>query len=149
MVCVVVPVDSTDLFAEATAARQLHLAGEPVLPRKFAVAILLLRKLRRGKYWGGNHNKNYLWVDDLAKGRGVDEQFSDVVAEVANLMYLHGFLIAKYGGAGGHSKGQKYALNPDLRADIESACHEGNFAEIPLRRILLKDAAVVSARILD
>lgn len=79
--------DSTALWAIVNDARQRHVNGEPMLSRKFVAAVLIVRKLRSGNYWGGNA-KGYLWHYDLAKGRGVPEQFSDIASEVANDLLL-------------------------------------------------------------
>jgi hypothetical protein len=60
--------DAADLWTVLEEARGRFESGEPFLPREFVVAILIVRKLRKGNYWAGKE-KGYLWQDDLAKGR--------------------------------------------------------------------------------
>jgi hypothetical protein len=92
--------DFTELLELVEETRRRHQNDEPLLPRKFVVAVLICRKLRKGHYWAGN-DKGYFWSYDLAKGRGVDDRFSDVVPEVASLLLQHGILVFKT------SKGKK------------------------------------------
>jgi hypothetical protein len=126
--------DPTELWTIVEEARRRYDDGEPLLPRKFVAAVLIVRKLRHGHYWGGNA-KGYLWHHDLAKGRGVDERFADIVDEVANDLLLHDILIYKT------SQGsKKYALNPDRRAEIHAIADDGLFWNKRLERILLKDS---------
>jgi hypothetical protein len=33
--------------------------------------MLIVRKFYRHKYWGGGNEKNFLWGDEIANGRGV------------------------------------------------------------------------------
>ncbi|MEQ8789882.1 MAG: hypothetical protein RIC55_26545 [Pirellulaceae bacterium] len=131
----------TDILDALLSARERFIAGEPFLPRKFVVAILILRKLINGDYWGGGaKNKAYAYADELAKGRGVDEQFADVAKQVANDLFLHDLLLKK------PSKGRKkYALNPTRRADIHSAAEECEFPE-RLQHLLKRDTSEVSAK---
>jgi hypothetical protein len=131
--------DPTDLWAIVDDARQRHINGEPLLARKLVAAVLIVRKLRHGNHWGGNA-KGYLWHYDLAKGRGVPEQFSDIVGEVANDLLLQDILIYKT------SKGlKKYALNPERKAEIHAIADDGFFQNPHLERILLRDRRQESA----
>ncbi len=133
------PGDSTELWAIVDDARQRHINGEPLLPRKFVVAVLIVRKLRHRNYWGGNA-KGYLWRYELAKGRGVDERFADIVDEVANDLLLHKILIQKTSQAL-----KKYALNPERRTEIHAIADDGLFRDKHLERILLRDRRQESA----
>jgi hypothetical protein len=54
-------------------------------------ALLIVRKLHRHKYWGG---------DEIAKGRGVSPEFKDIAQEIATFLYQKGILIVKYEGRG-------------------------------------------------
>ncbi|MHB1426773.1 MAG: hypothetical protein ACYC3I_26755 [Gemmataceae bacterium] len=131
--------NSTDLWDVVAEARGRHEAGEPLLPRKLIVAVLLVRKLRKLNRWGGNA-KGYLWNYDLAKGRGVDERFADVVHEVTNDLLLHGVLINKT------SQGQqKYALNPNRKPEVHAIADSGTFVNKQLERILMRDPREESA----
>lgn len=125
--------DSTGLWSVVDEARRRHEAGEPLLARKLVVAVLIVRKLRRGNFWSGNA-KGYLWHYDLAKGRGVDERFADIVEEVANDLLLHAILVSKT------SQGkQKYALNPFRKSEIHAIADDGIFQNERLLKIFLKD----------
>lgn len=145
-IVVVVPAsNSTDVWGALAVAKERFESGEPLLPRKFVVAILLLRKLIRGNYWGGGaKNKAFAYLDDLAKGRGVDEKFADVIPEVANDLCLKGLLVKKPS-----QSRKKYGLNPTSRAEIFNATESLSFSDESLHRILMGDRREVSARLLD
>lgn len=131
--------DSTELWDVLVEARRRHEAGEPLLSRKLIVAVLLVRKLRKLNRWGGNA-KGYLWHYDLAKGRGVDDRFADIVHEVTNDLLLHGILINKT------SQGQqKYALNPRRKPEVHAIADSGTFVNKQLERILMRDPRQESA----
>jgi hypothetical protein len=134
--------DSTELWAAVEECRERHEAGEPVLPRKLAVAVLIVRKLRHGHYWAGNA-KGYLWHFDLAKGRGVDERFGDIAAEVANDLFLHEILVKKTS-----QRQQKLALNPDKKAEIHAIADDAIFHNKHLHEVLLRDHREEPASIL-
>ena len=143
-VVVVTPcADSTDLYEAVQTARVRFESGEPFLPRKLVVAILLLQKLERGHYWGGNA-KRYMYQADLAKARGVDEKFANITPQVANDLLLKDVLIKKPSGGK-----VKYALNPDRKAEIYAIIERREFLNGDLERVLLKDKEEVSARELD
>lgn len=134
--------DSTDILGLLDEARAMHLDGEPRLPRKLVIGLLLLGKLNRHQMWGGR-NKGYMWASDLGKGRGVDEQFSDQLPAVINDLYTHGLLISK------PSNGKnKYALNPGQRREIYEILRSWRFPG-SLHTILLRDERLESARRLD
>jgi hypothetical protein len=121
--------DSTNLLEVAIEAKRRFDSGEPFLPRKLIVAVLIVRKLRKGNYWAGKE-KGYLWYDDLTKGRGVDERYADIAHEVANDLLQHEILIFKL------SQGKrKYALNPkrkpEVHAFFESLLHATEISACP------------------
>jgi hypothetical protein len=133
------PANTNDLLDSVLEARSRHESGEPLLARKLVVAILIVRKLRNLHRWSGNA-KGYLWSYDLAKGRGVDEQFADVALEVANDLFLNDILVKKT------SQGKpKYALNPDRKEDVHAIADDGTFRDRRLREILLRDRQEISA----
>lgn len=137
------PTDPTELWDGVAEARRRHEAGEPLLPRKLVVAILIVRKLRNRNYWGGNA-KGYLWHFDLANGRGVDDRFKDVAEEVANTLFLHDVLIKKT------SQGQlKYALNPKRKPEVYAIAGSGVFENKHLERLLSADHRQESAEYLQ
>lgn len=123
-------------------ARDLHIAGEPMLPRKLIIALLLFGKLERHQMWAGK-NKGYMWASDLGKGRGIDKEFADQLPAVINDLYLHEILIRKKSGGK-----NKYALNPARRREIYEMCGTLKFPE-KLHEILYRDTRVASARHLD
>ena len=84
IVMVIEPADSTQLWANLKNVRDLFASGEPFLPRRLVASILIVRKLYHHKYWGGSHNKNFIWGSDLANGRGIDESFKHIAQDVAN-----------------------------------------------------------------
>ena len=110
--------------------------------------MLIVRKLHRHTYWGGSHEKNFIWVDEIAKGRGVDSAFKDVAQDVANFLQLKGLLVPKY-GRGKRKKGQKYALNSDRMNDIQGLANGGQLSDRSAERWFYKDNADISARVLD
>ncbi|MBU0717525.1 MAG: hypothetical protein KJ749_04690 [Planctomycetes bacterium] len=143
IVLVASAVDPTDIWESLIQARHRFESGEPHLPRKLVVAILLVRKLEHGHYWAGNA-KGYLYLDDLGKGRGVPEEFADITPQVAADLYLHDILIKK------PSQGRKkYALNPDRKSEVHMIVEQGAFENERLRVLLEKDRTEVSARVLD
>lgn len=125
--------DPTELWSTLDEARRRHIDGEPLLPRKFVVSVLIVRKLRNGHYWGGNA-KGYLWHFDIAKGRGVDVKFADITDEVVNDLLLNKILIHKT------SQGRKkYALNPEAKPEIHAIADDAEFKNIDLRKRLWRD----------
>ena len=135
--------DSTDIYRILDEARQRFESGEPFLPRKFVVAVLIVRKLEAGHYWGGNA-KSYMYETDLAKGRGVPEQFADIASKVANDLLLKDVLIRK-----SSNRKTKYALNPERRPEVYAIVENASFHNQALDRLLAKDKNEVSARILE
>lgn len=136
------PNDSVDLLGLFEHARELHLIGEPMLPRKLVVALLLVGKLERHQMWGGR-NKGFMWASEIPKGRGLDEKFHDCVPAIIGDLLTAGLLIFKT------SNGKrKYALNPKCRAAIHETLRSFRFpAEV--QEILERDYDLESARELD
>lgn len=131
--------DDGGIYDQLVVARERFERKEPFLPRKFVVAVLIVRKLRKGNYWAGKE-KGYLWHDDLAKGRGVDERYADIAHIVANDLLQHEILIYKT------SQGaKKYALNPSKKPEIHAIADDRIFRNKKLEQILLKDREEVSA----
>lgn len=135
-------VSSDDLWLNLVDAREKFLSGDPYLPQKMVVALLLLAKLERHQMWGGNA-KGYMWLDVLCKGRGLDEQFSGALPAVLNELISAEYVIHKT------SQGnKKYALNPGKRPEIAGFIETREFNG-DLERILFRDRTLVSARDLD
>ena len=134
--------DSTDVLQLITQARDLHLQGDPMLPRKLVVALLLVAKLERHQMWGGR-NKGYMWASDIPKGRGIDEKYADQIPAVIHDLLCADVLIFKL------SKGKrKYALNPYQRAVIHQTLRSFRFPDEP-QEIFERDYQLESARALD
>jgi hypothetical protein len=140
-----------DLWRHLVEAQRRHLAFRPMLPRRFVAAVLIVRKLERWHYWGGK-DKGYLYADELAKGRGVDDAFADIAADVANDLFTKEILIRKPG------KGKaKYALNPNRKEAIYRITACTTIREFPedeesLRRLklsLVRDKVEVEAGLLE
>lgn len=137
------PASAQELADRIVEARDGHGTRKPLIPRKLAVALCIMRKLERRHAWGGS-NKGYEWSYNIPKGRGVDEQFADVVPEVVNDLKNKGILIDK------RSRGyRKYALNPDRRTEIYGMLERHTFEDESLLRVLTRDKRRVSARVLD
>ena len=139
---------SEDLRRHLDEAQRRHLAFRPMLPRRFVVAVLIVRKLECDDYWADNAN-GYMCVDELVKGRGVE---NDTAADVANDLLIKGLLIRR------SSKGKaRYALNPDRMEVIRriAACRtirdflEDDELLLRLKQSLVKDNVEVEAGLLD
>ncbi len=137
-----VPRSAEELAQTIVEARDSFESGNPLIPRKLAVALQIMRKLKRRNAWGGSHG--YEWSYNIPKGRGVDEQFADVAPEVINDLKNKGILIDK------RKRGyKKYALNPDRRTEIHGMLERHEFKDEPLLWVLIRDKRRVSARVLD
>jgi hypothetical protein len=131
-----------DLLAVFEEAKRDYNAGEPRLPRKLVVGVLIVRKLEKLQMWGGK-DKGFLRGDDLPKGRGIPDDLADAVHEVANYLKNHDVLQTK------RSQGRtKYALNDQNRPAIYRILERRSFEE-SLMRILERDPTTVPARLLD
>jgi hypothetical protein len=79
--------DEGDVYEAILDLIQRHNSGEPEWPRRLGVALLLVAKLARKNYWGGTAlGKNYLRVDDLANGGGLDQQYKGDAHEIADYL---------------------------------------------------------------
>lgn len=141
------PLDSTELWVRLCELREMFASGEPMLPRRLVATVLIVRKLYSHDYWGGANEKNFLWGDELAKGRGVDDSYKDIAQDVANYLRLKGLLQVKYGGKG--TKGQKYALSPSCKGELVALANECQILSADVRQWCWKDRNLVSARELD
>lgn len=134
--------NAADILALMEESRDKHLTGEPMLPQKFIVSLLLIAKLEKHQMWGGK-NKGYMWASDLAKGRGLDEMFASRVSDVILDLGLQDFLIRKTS-----NRKPKYGLNPNMRNEIYEALRTREFPE-EIQSRLMADAQLDSARALD
>ena len=131
-----------DLLAIFEEAKRDYNAGEPRLPRKLVVAVLIVRKLEKLQMWGGK-DKGFLRGDDLPKGRGIPDQLADAVHEVANHLKNADVLQTKKS-----QRHTKYALNDQNRPAIYRILERRSF-EDDLMQILERDPTTVPARLLD
>lgn len=130
-----------DIWAAISDAVALTEQGEPMLPRRLVIAVLIVRKLLRQDKWGGTHN--YLWARDLPKG-GFPAIMTDSVLSVANDLRHHGVLTAK-----SKNGSNKYALNSDAPEGVHAAA-EANFSfNNDLDGILRRDRDLVPATLLE
>ena len=133
---------SADVRNQLQQARDRHLAGEPMMPRKLVIALLLIAKLERHQMWGGR-NKGYMWASNLGKGRGIAEKFADQLPAVINDLFSGGLLIQKPSGGN-----KKYALSPQMRREIHEILRTRKFSD-DVHGILTRDTRLASARHLD
>lgn len=143
--CVVEAHDMTceaDVIAGIELLQEMHNDGEPRLPHKLVVALLILAKLWKQDCWGGN-NKSYMWARDIPKGRGVPIEYKADVSGLLNLMYLHGLLQSKPS-----NDGTKFALINSDRPIVAEILKTRQFPQ-SLQPILEKSRVTLSARVLD
>ena len=133
---------TTDILIALQKARDYHLRGEPMLPRKLVIALLLVNKLEGQNMWGGR-NKGYMWASDLPKGRGLSEDFADQLPEVIGDLFSHDVIIQKPS-----RRKRKYALNPNRRQEIYEIPRTREFPE-NLHAILSRNVRLASSRHLD
>ncbi len=132
--------NSIDLLQVLENVRMRHESGEPLIPRRFALAILLLRKLEKRKYWGGR-DKGYMYYDDLVKGRGVDVSFKDELPAVVGILVARNILEKK---PSRHR--QKFALKQTSKKEVYDIIERRDLTLLaPLRR----DKNRISCRCLD
>ena len=136
-----------DVTEHVVHAIRIHRSGEPHVCRNFIVALLMMRKLHQEHMWAGNNSKGHIWVDDIRKGRGMPEEFSDAVPVVLSMLLQHGVVVQKVS-----RNSRKYALNPDRRLEIYEILRERRFAGPRLKQLddaLHRDRQVASVRALD
>jgi hypothetical protein len=139
------PAESTEIYDAICRALSRHRDGDPHVPTRLAVALMLVRKLKRGNYWGGDAKaKAYLSVDELAKGRGVDEHYRSDATEVANVMQQKGLFKRKTGD--GHAK---YALNSSRSTELHEFLRSWKVEDKGLQKYLYGGEPSVSARELE
>lgn len=141
------PTSSTDVYETILELLRRHEFGEPEVPCRYAVALMLLRKLDRMHYWGGKA-KNFMSVHILAKGNGLDESYATTAHEVAE--YLSSDkrrlrLLAKKTGDGY----PKYGCNPEQREAVYEFLRNRKVDDEEIMRWLKRDPCKVSARDLD
>ncbi len=121
-----------DLVTLCRDARTRFDNGEPLIPRRRAAAIVILRDLNGRDKWCG-HSKGYHWWHLVQKNIGAT--FSNVADDVVNLLKLHQYVISK------PSQGKpKYGCNPKRRAEIQLIVTEGKFVDRRLLEVLDRDA---------
>lgn len=129
----------SEAIAEAIAD---YARGEPMIPRDLAVALMLVHKLDSNHMWSGNA-KSYMWTDDLSKGRGFDEAHACRLPDVLRILTGSEILVFKPSRAR-----RKYALNPELRAEIHDMMRTRRFPDAVHSRLIVNDDRV-SVRDID
>lgn len=131
-----------ELEAAVTQAIKDFEAGEPRIALDVAVALLLMQKLNRNNMWAGNA-KGYMWAADIPKGRGLDQKYAPRLSVVMNALLQGGMLTFKV------SQGRrKYALNPEMRANIHEILRTRKFPELT-ETSLLRNKDMESVLVLD
>ncbi len=135
--------DAVTIYGSIADARKRFENWEPVMPLRLVLAVLIVRKLNKSNFWGGN-DKSYLWGDDLPKG-GMPSGVSPAqIYEVANALLLKNVLQVKPSG-----RQKKYALNPGCRDVINQLIADGTVVDESLRRVLTKGNRELPASLLD
>ena len=132
-----------DIWGALADLRAKYDAGEPLLPIKYVAAMHILWKLNRERRWGGNA-KSYMWSTDLPKGRGMPDEVSGVVPEVASDL-----LLAEMLGSKRSKTGIKYCLNGECRELIYDIMDNLRYPDARLPKSVGKSMQQVSARLLD
>ncbi len=132
-----------DIWSALADLRANHDAGEPLLPIKYVAAMHILWKLNRERRWGGNA-KSYMWSTDLPKGRGMPDEVSGVVLEVASDL-----LLAEVLGFKRSKTGIKYCLNSERKELIYDIMDHPRYPDDRLPKSDGNRNEQVSARLLD
>lgn len=136
--------DSADLLEAILYAREIFESDEPVLPLRYVVAMLIIKKLHRKGCWGGDA-KGYLWSYDIPRGGFSNElRESKAILEVVDDLFNKDVLIRK------KKQGTKwkYALNPDRRLEIRRITEHECFSDKSLKNFLMNDKRQVPARLM-
>lgn len=124
-----------------------HVKGEPELPRRLVVAILMIAKLERMHYWGGNA-KNFMSVAKLAKGNGLDEIYAGTARDIAEYLSAATRSVRLMSNKLGDGS-PKYACNNERRTSIYRFLTEWKIDDQEVMNWLTRDASKVSIRELD
>lgn len=139
--------DSTAAYEAMLDLVRRHATGEPEIARRYAVALMLVAKLEHMRYWGGNA-KNFMSVQKLAKGNGLDEVYKATACEVAHFLAADQRqvrLLSKKTGDGY----DKYACNGENRPVVYGFLKSWAVNDVQLMNWLTRDVARVSVRELD
>ncbi|MGY6000044.1 hypothetical protein [Stenotrophomonas maltophilia] len=134
--------DLNELSQAISEAIEAFNSGEPTISLDLAVALMLMHKLDNNHKWAGNA-KSYMWGDDLGKGRGFEEEYVPRLPQVLRVLQNAEILVYKLS----KSK-RKYALNPDMRAQIHDMMRTRRFPEA-VQHGLLANGGRVSVRVID
>lgn len=141
--------DSDTFWSLIESAKEAFESGQPWIPRKYAAGLLIIKKLYAHKYWGGR-DKNYIWRDDLPKGRGIDYTVipKEVIFEALSNLIDKGYVSTKRGRRS--QNGNKYCLNMAKRPEIEKILADESFqSDTSLERVLLRDTNRVNRDVLS
>ncbi|WP_153064793.1 hypothetical protein [Xanthomonas campestris] len=134
--------DRTELSQAINDAIDAYVSGEPMIPRDIAVALMLIHKLDVNHMWAGNA-KSYMWTDDLQKGRGFNEDHTCRLGAVLRILLAGNVLIYKIS-----KSSKKYALNPEMRSQINDIMRRREFPTVVQKGLLSNDQRI-SVREID
>lgn len=139
--------DSTAIYEAMLDLIQRHNIGEPEISQRLGVSVLLVAKLERMHYWGGNA-KGYMSVQKLAKSNGLDEKFKSVASDIAHYLSAEKREIRLLSSKLGDGY-PKYACNNDDRQNVYAFLRDWKVDDVQLMNWLTRDTAKMSVRELD
>lgn len=139
--------DSWAVYDRAKNVVERDTRGEPEWPRRLGVALMVVAKLERFHYWGGN-DKGFLRVDDIANGRGVDRLFQPVAHEVCDYLASGGRNLRLLDTKLGDGR-RKYSCNNGERQAVYSFLRTRTTSDAQVNDWLTRDTAMLSNRALE
>lgn len=139
--------DSTAIYQAMLDLISRHVRGEPEIPRRLAVALMLIAKLERMHYWGGNA-KNFMSVHNLAKGNGLDKKYADTAHNVAEYLSSEKHAVRLMADKLGDGA-PKYACNNAERVRVYDFLRNWAVDDPKIMQWFARDSLKVSTRELD
>jgi len=139
--------DSTVVYEAMLDLILRHETGDPEISRRLAVALMLVAKLERMHYWGGDA-KGYMSVQNLAKSNGLDQQYKATAIEIAEYLSSSKRAIRLLSSKLGDGNA-KYACNNERRPDVYEFLRTWSFRDEQAMNWLTRDTARLSVRELD
>jgi len=124
-----------------------HGNGEPEISLRLGVALMLVAKLERMHYWGGNA-KGYMSVQKLAKSNGLDVRYKATAIEIAEYLSSSKRAIPLLSSKLGDGNA-KYACNNERRRDVYGFLRTWSFGDQQAMQWLTRDTARMPVRELD
>lgn len=139
--------DSTAVYEAMLDLIRRHRLGEPEISQRLAVAIMLVAKLERMHYWGGNA-KNFMSVSKLAKSNGLDEKYAAIARDVAEYLSADRRVLRLMSHKLGDGS-PKYSCNNEERKLVYKFLTDWRIDNDEIMNWLNRDIARVSIRKLD